>query len=83
MEDIVHHNTNSDENKIEYYVQEENNSLDSILNTFRLQACFPQSRIRLHFASHVKTFEHGISLEKDPQRHLFSIISKHWPQSPL
>lgn len=51
--------------------------------TFRLHACLLQSRMRLHFISHAYVFEHGNSLVWSPQRHFFSIISKHWLQSPL
>lgn len=37
--------------------------LNCIEYTFRLHTCLSQSRIRLHLASHVNVFEHGISFE--------------------
>lgn len=50
--------------------------------TLRLQACLPQSRISLHFVSHVKSFEQGISFSWCPQRHFFVVRTRHKLQAP-
>lgn len=51
--------------------------------TFRLHGCLLQSRPRLHLVSHKNILLHGSSFEWRPQRHFFSIISRHWPHEPL